>query len=57
MSARDRFFLEDLRSPFHYDEHELDLPKISRGVQPGGEVNGGVSHATAIAAVSFQGQP
>ncbi|HEY2123985.1 MAG TPA: AsmA-like C-terminal region-containing protein, partial [Chthoniobacterales bacterium] len=39
MSARDRFFLEDLRSPFHYDEHELDLPKIS-GRAAGGEVNG-----------------
>ena len=39
MSARDRFFLEDLRSPFHYDEHELDLPKISAHAA-GGEVHG-----------------
>jgi type II secretion system protein N len=29
MSARDRFFLEKIRSPIHYDEQGLDLPKIS----------------------------
>jgi hypothetical protein len=39
MSARDRFFLEDLRSPFHYDPRELDLPKISARAA-GGEVSG-----------------
>ena len=39
MSAHDRFFLEKLRSPFHYDQSELNLPKISARAA-GGEVNG-----------------
>ena len=39
MSARDRFFLEKLRSPIHYDQQELDLPKISAHAA-GGEVSG-----------------
>jgi type II secretion system protein N len=39
MSARDRFFLEKLHSPVHYDQEELDLPKISAHAA-GGELTG-----------------
>lgn len=39
MSVHDRFFLQTLRSPFHYDQDELDLPKISAHAA-GGELNG-----------------
>jgi type II secretion system protein N len=39
LSAHDRFFLEKLRSPFHYDQNELDVPKIVARAA-GGEVIG-----------------
>ena len=39
VSAHDRFFLEKLRSPFHYDENEIDLSKIVARAA-GGEVIG-----------------
>lgn len=39
VSAHDRFFLEKLRSPFHYDQSELDLPKVVARAA-GGEVIG-----------------
>jgi hypothetical protein len=39
VSAHDRFFFDKLRSPFHYDQTELDLPKIVARAA-GGEVIG-----------------
>jgi type II secretion system protein N len=39
MSARDRFFLEKLRSPIRYDPQGLELPKISAHAA-GGEMSG-----------------
>ena len=39
MSAHDRFFLENLRSPIRYDQHELELPKISAHAA-GGQMSG-----------------
>jgi type II secretion system protein N len=39
MSARDRFFLERLRSPIRYDQQGLELPKISARAA-GGEMSG-----------------
>jgi type II secretion system protein N len=39
MSAHDRFFLENLRSPIRYDQRELELPKISAHAA-GGQMSG-----------------
>ncbi|MEP6603783.1 MAG: AsmA family protein [Spartobacteria bacterium] len=39
VSLRDRFFLEQLRTPLRFDTDELDLPNISAKAA-GGEVNG-----------------
>jgi type II secretion system protein N len=39
LSVRDRFFLQQVKTPFRYDDNGLDLPQISARVGDG-EVNG-----------------